>query len=98
MLDNPDTCGISEFARCVCDRTKLYYGVNKHGTVTSCTKKTGDLCDRPGIQLNQRGTTNCVLITHYTVKIDLRKLHHISRFLIIFKVYFHKCPDTVKLV
>ncbi|XP_078336262.1 uncharacterized protein LOC111135240 isoform X2 [Crassostrea virginica] len=55
VLDNPDTCGISENARCVCDRTKLYYGVNGAGSVTSCTKKTGDLCDRPMYQLNQRG-------------------------------------------
>lgn len=55
VLDNPDTCGISEMARCVCDLTKLFYGENKHGTATACTKKTGDLCNRPGIQLNQRG-------------------------------------------
>nr|XP_022340824.1 uncharacterized protein LOC111135240 isoform X2 [Crassostrea virginica] len=55
VLDNPDTCGITETARCVCDRTKLYYGVNGAGSVTSCTKKTGDLCDRPMYQLNQRG-------------------------------------------
>lgn len=55
VLDNPETCGSTEFARCVCDRTKLYYGTNKPGTVTSCMKKEGDLCDRQGVQLNQRG-------------------------------------------
>ncbi|XP_048737329.1 uncharacterized protein LOC125652295 isoform X2 [Ostrea edulis] len=55
ILGNKDTCGKTERAHCVCDRERLYYGENDPGPVTSCTKKEGDLCDRIGVQLNQRG-------------------------------------------